>query len=485
VEGGVLALRPPLSIVLVVLVIAGTFHFVTIRAGHDWGDDFSMYILHARNLVEGRAYLDTGYIFNPRNPIGPTGYPPVFPALLAPVYALWGLDLVAMRGLIVLCFLAALVVLCVLVRPFLPWSYVLALTAILAFNPFFWRFKDHVLSDIPFLFFALLALLLIERAPRLTTGVGKQIGLAVLTGAVLYLAYGTRTVGIVLVPVLVLHDLLRHRRPALATFLAVGVFVLAAGAQRLLMASGTNYLQMYTFNAAELLRQGEVYLWGPGVLWQGASADRPRRIFIVMVSLLALLGYLLRCAQRPRACELFVPLYLLPVLLVRGFQDGRYLIPILPLYLAYALYAVSRGATMLPRPARALALGLFLAPIAFGYGWYYMRADFGPIPDGVEKAETVAFFRYVRDHTEPGAVFVCRKPRALALYGGRPASVYHRQGDAHDLWRYFRDIRASYLVLSPPDRPFWRDFVQAQTPQLRRVYANPDFELFRILDYPP
>jgi len=179
-----------------------------------------------------------------------------------------------------------------------------------------------------------------------------------------------------------------------------------------------------------------------------------------------------------------VALYLPPVVLVRGFQEGRYLIPILPLYLFYALYAVSRGAALVPRPVGALALPVFLLPIAFGYGLYYARADFGAIPDGVEKAETVAFFRYVRDHTEPGAVFVCRKPRAFALYGGRPASVYHRPKDEHDLWRYFRDIGASYLVLSPPDRPFWRDFVQTQTSQVRRVYANPDFELFRILEYP-
>ena len=41
---------------------------LTVREGHNWGGDFAQYILHARNIVEGRPYAQTGYIYNPSNP---------------------------------------------------------------------------------------------------------------------------------------------------------------------------------------------------------------------------------------------------------------------------------------------------------------------------------------------------------------------------------------------------------------------------------
>ena len=44
------------------------FYFLTIRDGHNWGGDFSMYIHHAKNIVDGTKYQDTGYIYNPSYP---------------------------------------------------------------------------------------------------------------------------------------------------------------------------------------------------------------------------------------------------------------------------------------------------------------------------------------------------------------------------------------------------------------------------------
>ncbi len=60
----------------------------TLSDGHGWGGDFALYVLHARNLAEGRAYTDTGYVVNPLNRWhSPSSYPPVYPSLLASLYA--------------------------------------------------------------------------------------------------------------------------------------------------------------------------------------------------------------------------------------------------------------------------------------------------------------------------------------------------------------------------------------------------------------
>ena len=41
---------------VLLLAVIGAFYVLTLRQGHRWGDDFAMYILHARNIAEGRAY---------------------------------------------------------------------------------------------------------------------------------------------------------------------------------------------------------------------------------------------------------------------------------------------------------------------------------------------------------------------------------------------------------------------------------------------
>ena len=80
------------------LVAIGTFHTATVRQGHLWADDFAMYVHHAQNLVEGRSYTDTGYIFA-SVVVGPKYYPPIFPILLAPIYRVSGLNLIPLFGL--------------------------------------------------------------------------------------------------------------------------------------------------------------------------------------------------------------------------------------------------------------------------------------------------------------------------------------------------------------------------------------------------
>src|SRR5690349_7572200 len=60
------------------LVLIGLFHALTLRPGHDWGDDFAQYIHHAKNIALGIDYNQTGYIWNPSFPmLGPQTYPPV------------------------------------------------------------------------------------------------------------------------------------------------------------------------------------------------------------------------------------------------------------------------------------------------------------------------------------------------------------------------------------------------------------------------
>lgn len=146
-------------------VFIGLFHVATIRTGHEWADDFSMYILQARNIVDGMPYAETGYIYNPQNPnIGTRSYPPGFPLLLTPAVQLFGLDLRPMKMVVIACLVASLVlVLPVFRRVFLP-EDLAPLLLVIGLNPLFWELKDQVQSDVPFLAFTLASLYLFLRS---------------------------------------------------------------------------------------------------------------------------------------------------------------------------------------------------------------------------------------------------------------------------------------------------------------------------------
>src|SRR6185369_7064365 len=99
-----------------------------------------------------------------------------------------------------------------LFRHVLPRSYVAVLVLLVGLNPFFWQFKDQILSDIPFLFFALLSLGLFASTDASDGSARRRAIVGLLSGAAAYAAYATRTLGFTLIPCFVVHDLWRLRR---------------------------------------------------------------------------------------------------------------------------------------------------------------------------------------------------------------------------------------------------------------------------------
>jgi hypothetical protein len=123
---------------ILLLITIAIFHAVTIRQGHIWADDFAMCIHHAQNIVEGRPYAQTGYLFTPTALVGPRMYPPVFPLLLAPVVRFFDLNLIPMKFEQVIFFVLALAAICLYWQSDLGREYTLALVAILGFSPHLW-----------------------------------------------------------------------------------------------------------------------------------------------------------------------------------------------------------------------------------------------------------------------------------------------------------------------------------------------------------
>ena len=475
------------SIILALFVASViAFQVSTIRPGHDWGDDFAMYILHARNLVEGRGYADTGYIYNPRYAsLGPQSYPPVFPALLAPVYRVAGLDFRAMKIVEILLFAGTLVVLYAAFRGILAYPVLMALIVVVGLHPWFWDIKDQVVSDIPFLLFTYLALLAISRWHVVGKLSSRQALRAGVTGVLICLAFGTRTIGIVLVLALVAWDLVRRRKPTQFTVIATGVFLAFSVVQGILLRGNAGYVdQLAGLTVRSVLSGTRYYLNVASMMWDNGVADLARKVLFILGAALALWGFARRIRDGITIFEVFFAGYLAAVLLWPSVQGERFLFPILPLFFLYAFIGIDALTASRGRAWNLSARAVFLSAILVTYAGRYATLDYGPIREGIAKAESVELFEYVRTQTPADAVLVFAKPRALALMTGRRAVANHVAADDTEMEAFLGRVHATYLVAGPrvlesPERDYLVGFIGRHPGQFQVAYANPDFTVYR------
>ena len=230
--------------VAVVVGAVAVWQLATIRPGHQWGDDFAMYIMEARNIASLHSYTDTGFIYNPARPTyAPRAYPPGYPLVLAPVYRMFGLSFTPMKVEIILMFVGALFLLGLLVLDELPLPYVALLLALIGFAPKFTQFKNNVLSDIPGMFFVVLVLLLAKRERDWQRAVRSPILYGAFLGMAMYMAFATRTLAIVVVAAVVAGQLFTAHRLSRSMVVGVGVFVVLAAVQTLLLGSTLSYFE--------------------------------------------------------------------------------------------------------------------------------------------------------------------------------------------------------------------------------------------------
>src|SRR5215207_8910030 len=182
-----------LSIMILVSLLVGAS---TLTRGHEWGDDFAWYIVQAKSILSGTTdeFMEQSAFTNGQSTthLGPLAYPWGYPLLLAPVYAIKGMSPLALKLPGLLFFAGFLVCLYLLMRDRLTQTESLVVVAIFAFNPLLLQFLDQILSDVPFLFFSTLALLLLSDRNR-----DNDIHYT-LIGIIIFFAFFIRTTGILL-----------------------------------------------------------------------------------------------------------------------------------------------------------------------------------------------------------------------------------------------------------------------------------------------
>ncbi len=471
-----------------VILLIGGFYLATLRPGQDWGDDFGLYLAHARNLVEGRPYDDTGYVYNRHNPsVAPRTYPPVYPLLLAPVYAAFGLNLTAMKVFNAILFMGFLTVLAVGARRKLSLRATLGVLLFVGLNPFLWELKDRLLSEVAFLLFAYLALLLMQLASEPERGRRAGLWLGLLAGLAAALAFGTRTVGVALVPGWLVQQVIRRRGlPGLPALAGTACFVLGVLLQKALFPTDVSY-------GDQLVLDGWLYLGNVGMLFKmmggflsNGYLGAGNWLVVGLVGVLTGVGIASRVSRGTTVDEWFTLFSVLLLVIWPYAGNPRYLVPLFPLLALYTVegLAVLRNSRF-QRAALPATVALGLTVLA-SYAGRYSRLDFGPIREGPCTPDAEALFDFARTHTTADDLFLFSKPKAFALFTGRRAAAHDAPDDAA-MWDYVREAGVTHVVVCRGFRAsasVLGELVDRRRDAFTEVYRNDQFTVYRLVSSP-
>ena len=270
-------LRDELPMVLIALSVF-LFCVINQHSGHDWGDDFALYLRQATGIVDGRVgdvLADNRFTVDNSSwsTFSPYSYPWGFPLLLAPFVAWRGLDYDFLKIIEAAFFAGFLFVFAQILRRRVNEITTATLVLLIGLSVPYVGWTDTVLSEFPYLFALAMALWWLDRCRErslLEGSFGPLIVLGILIGY-------TYTV----------------RREGMALFLALGVVQLVLIGQRMWAArrSGplhelraVQWTRVATPYAAALAWIGGLQIVLPTVIYQsfpntGLSQVKPNVIW--------------------------------------------------------------------------------------------------------------------------------------------------------------------------------------------------------------
>ena len=198
-----------LIIISLIIFISSFFCFTLIKEGHNWGDDFSLYISETKAIIDldiKAFYSENKFsILHSEDKSSPYLTPLGFPLILSPFFFLFGLNLILFKWICAFFFIATIPLIYFLFKKyFLNSFYVFFILIIISFHPQILKITDEILSDFPFLFFSLLSLFLITKKNSLLN--------QIFIGICISFSFFIRDIGIVLIPTLFVYQLFQLKK---------------------------------------------------------------------------------------------------------------------------------------------------------------------------------------------------------------------------------------------------------------------------------
>jgi hypothetical protein len=448
--------------------------------------DWAMYVMHARNIVTGHPYAETGYVFQPESTteVGANAYPSGVPLILAPFYAVRGVDLKLFKTLNVSFLVLSLWPAYLYARRTLSPVSSLVIIVSLGLSTLFFSNFDAIGSDSPYQFIAFWVLLFLLRIYDKGLNETKPIVFGVLAGLVMAAAYLLRPFGVAFLVAIAATEILKKRRITLFLLAVAGAFIPLVFFNNFFFHADGGYAHQFTFAPKAVIRHAIDYAG----YFSYAFANPVSKLYRYFLWAATLIPVAIGVVKRIRegkwgVTELYL-LTLLAVLAVYWATNARYLLPIMPFYLVYMFEGFQSMASRvsqrftLPLKAAAAALLLF-APAANAV---LVRPN--PEDTLVTSPRYEALCTAIRNQTPKNSLLIFWNPRVLAFSTARFASGWPAEGKPGELTQYLSRVHPGYIVVDKnhqDDRQFLIPFIAASPAPPTAIFENEQFRLIRLL----
>lgn len=440
------------AVLAVIILISLMIGASTLTRGHQWGDDFAWYIVQAKSILDSSTdeFIQQSAFTNGESTthLGPLAYPWGYPLILAPVFAIKGISPLALKLPGLLFYAAFLVCLYLLMKARLTEAESLLVVSLFAFNPLLLQFLDQILSDIPFLFFSTLSLLLMTQESK------RSALHHVFIGTAIFFTTFLRVTGVLLLGCFLIVEFFRllnnrkDRTTAIqiikSSLIVCFVFVLLWFINLLLFPSGgESYFSQY----AGLIETARRFIPAYFNVFSFFFGDTQGwKYLYYLVFILFLPGFWHRWKQE-LIFVLFFVLWILVHITYPYWQGPRYIFPLLPIFIYFVFQGMRFLVERLPEGYRLTGQWAF-------YGFWILIAGIFLL-----KSSTNAFFNlqnnraingpfdpystevydYIKEQTPPESVVIFFKPRVMVMMTGHP-TIMSMECE--------RVLKGDYLVLS-------------------------------------
>lgn len=429
--------RRILSILGLIVILSFLLGFFSLTRGHPWWDDFAGYLLQAKSILSMHTAdfisHNTFTIQNSSYPPGPVAYPWGYPLLLAPVYAIFGLNPLALKLVSLAFFALFLISTFFLARTRLDEVESLLVTGVLAFAPAMILANDLILSDIPFLAISTASLVTIERLPQKEKLYGGFAGLLI------FMAFFLRTNGILLLAPLLAVLLLIYWpnliQGLIKGILPVFIFLVLFIFQAIMFPGGQSsyfsHFSMFSFQG--LLENLLYYLWLPSWAFEQIPGGE------LLYPLFAVFFFfsLVRNMRRDVGLNIYCLLTFLVFILWPERQGLRFIYPVLPVFFLGVLEGMKIAVYYLPAGwqirARYALIGfwslLMTVCLSISAVSAYQITAGGREINGPFDPYSREMYSFIIEKTPSDSVFIFMRPRALRLFTERDAFMTENCSD--------------------------------------------------------
>lgn len=423
-----------------VCAVAALLVWYAIQPGHDWGGDFAQYIQQAKYLAEGDSLQELhdwnkASLLASKEEFAPYLYPMGFPVLLSAVYAIFGMNFIAMKVFCGMFFVASIPIIYRLVKKYFDWKWgAVILTCLVAFNFQLIFHADNVLSDLPFLFFCYLSLYLMDSA--------RSVLSLIFLGLVLFYSFFTRELGLFLLPAYGLYQFMQREKfkeLGFRKFIPYAVIVLLLLINLTVFPRGSKNHWLLFFDSISMDFFWENLQFYLRLLSRSFFFGRDMLIGGIIIAMLMAFGafYIIR---RHAHFVLFTGFYVVVLLFWDNAQAARLMLPIVPLL----FYFLLQGLLALGNALKVKATVALVVVVAYS-GLSTTQSIKNLVTLKVESnqsytQETRQIYSYLNaEYGDSKVIIGFEKPRVLTLFSD-VKSIYTDPS-------HFEESIADYLLI--------------------------------------